>query len=60
MPSKKKAAEAAPPPEDDVPMDEAPTAEVEAPDVENHDPALLAFEEQRIRIVSFANSRFTG
>jgi hypothetical protein len=48
MPSKKRAAETV---EDDVSMDEAPAAEAKSPDPENYDPASLAFEEQRIRIV---------
>ena len=51
MPSKKKAAEPAAPPEEDVSMEEAPAVEVESPDPSNEDPATLAFEEQRIRIV---------
>jgi hypothetical protein len=49
MPSKKKAAEAAAPPEEDVSMVEAPVSDIKAE--EDGNPALFANEEQRIRIV---------
>lgn len=48
MPSKKKAAEAAAPPEEDVFMGEGPADSFEGEDA---DPAVLATDEQRIRIV---------
>jgi hypothetical protein len=49
MPSKKKAAEAAAPKEEDVPMAEAPEVDLQ---LEEADPQILANDEQRIRVVS--------
>jgi len=51
MPSKKRATQAVPAPGDDVPMTDAPSPEAKPYEVEDHDPTLLAFDEQRIRIL---------
>ena len=58
MPSKKKAAEAAAPPEEDVSMAEAPAPDVKPEDDGN--PALFSTEEQRIRIVRLLTPSLTG
>lgn len=52
-PRKKAAEDAAPEAENDVQMEDVSAADAEPEQqFEDHDPALLAFEEQRIRIVS--------
>jgi len=55
MPPKTKPAEAAAPAvsEDDVSMSDEPVVDTLSPDDDPHNPARMAFEEQRIRIVRF-------
>ena len=54
MPPKAKPAEAVAPaiPEDDVSMNDEPAVNTLSPDDDPHNPARMAFGEQRIRIVS--------
>lgn len=57
MPPKRQELETPAPVEEDVSMEEAAGGEVDTPSAEDHDPAILGFEEQRIRVVSYGRIR---